>query len=136
MPNFRKKSIFYYLCNPSKSSGVSVTSKLPLNFTTTEFRVAVSFCAIMNSFSSPKSNHRNCLFEILHIFTTTNRVGKCGIELKMCLLSTWLPVSVDRIVTFGSHGCGRGTDCAEAVCFADVLPESECETIRISRQFE
>lgn len=51
---FRKKCVpVFYLCNPSSKSGVKVASILPLNLTTTELRVAVSFCDVMNSFSSP-----------------------------------------------------------------------------------
>lgn len=38
------------------------------------------------------------------------------------------------MVTLGSHGCDRGMECE--LCIDDVLPESECETIRISRQLE
>lgn len=40
------------------------------------------------------------------------------------------------MVTLGSHGCDLGMDCDEILCIDDVLPESECDTIRISRQFE
>lgn len=39
------------------------------------------------------------------------------------------------MVTLGSHGCDRGIECVD-VCTDDVLPESECETMRTSRQFE
>ena len=52
------------------------------------------------------------------------------------LLSSWFSVSAARIVTLGSHGCDRGIECVEILCIDDVLPESECETIRTSRQFE
>lgn len=38
------------------------------------------------------------------------------------------------MVTLGSHGCDRGN--VGILCIDDVLPESECETIRTSRQFE
>lgn len=58
-------------------------------------------------------------------------------EEKNHLLSSWFPVSAAaRIVTLGSQGCDRGIECVEILCIDDVLPESECETIRTSRQFE
>lgn len=49
-------------------------------------------------------------------------------------LSSWFAVSEARIVTLGSHGCDRGS--VGILCIDEVLPESECVTIRTSRQFE
>lgn len=56
-------------------------------------------------------------------------------KFKWNLLSFGFSLFDVRMITFGSNGCDRVVAC---VIFEidDVLPASECDTIRISRQFE
>lgn len=83
-----------YLCNPSSKSGVNVASIFPLNLTTTEFRVAVSFCDVMNSFSSPIKTVYNCI-NLMEKFSQENEVTTLTFIMICCISSTnsnaWIP---------------------------------------------